>query len=214
MKKYYFFGVILLLFSISANSSVYAQQPFIDKTKTIVTEVVADRYPELKSAKIEVKKFNDDSDYFRANFSVSRYATFRNMRFYIEANPLAEQKNAPEDAIRAIIAHEVAHILYYQTHNRFELLGLAGLADKSFNAKFERKADLEAIGRGFGEGLKQYRLWLYQNIPAKDVDEKKRDYFTPEELDVMLPALKINPALLGKWKKNVPRNLEDVKRSV
>ncbi len=34
-------------------------------------------------------------------------------------------------------------------------------------------------------GLKEYRQWLYQHVPAKALAEKKRDYLTPEEIDAL-----------------------------
>ena len=87
-----------------------------------------------------------------------------------------------------------------------------GLTDKSFTAKFERKADLEAIARGYGEGLKQFREWLYQNVPQKELEEKKRDYFSPEEIDLIMKILKEKPAMIDVWRKRVPRNLKEISK--
>jgi hypothetical protein len=132
------------------------------------------------------------------------------LHYVIFVNPEVFRRSAPEDGIRAILAHELAHILYYKRKNRFQLLGLTGLTDKSFTAKFERKADLEAIARGWGEGLKAYRKWLYENIPPKEVNAKKRDYFSPEEIDLMLRILREKPGMIDVWRKRVPRNIEDL----
>jgi len=45
---------------------------------------------------------------------------------------------------------------------------------------------LEAIKRGYGEGLKEYRLWLYGAVPAKSLPGKRKDYLSPEEIDAAI----------------------------
>jgi len=200
-------AALVLTFPIAAFSQ---SSEAIEKTNRIVSEVIEKSYPELKTEKIEIKIFQSDSNYFKSQISVSRFLTFQKLHYVIFVNPEVFRRNAPEDAIRAILAHELAHVLYYQRKNRFELLGLASLADKSFTAKFERKADLETIARGYGEGLISYRKWLYENIPAKAVEAKRRDYFSPEEIDLMLKILREKPEMLNVWRKNVPRNLGEI----
>ena len=184
----------------------------IEKTTKIVNEIVNSSYSELKNATIEVKIFESDSDYFRSQFSMSRYVTLQKMHYIIFVNSAVFTKNAPENGIRAIIAHELAHALYFKEHNRVELMGLVGLSKKSYTAKFERGADLEAISRGFGMGLKEYRIWLYQNIPSKKLAEKKRNYFSPTEIDLILEILKQNPAKIDEWRKRVPLSENDLRR--
>jgi hypothetical protein len=94
--------------------------------------------------------------------------------------------------------------------NRVRLLGLARLASKGFTARFERWADLVAIARGYGEGLKEYRRWLYQNVPARNLKEKKRDYFSPEEIDAILSEEQKRPGRITYWLKHVPGNLGEI----
>ena len=182
----------------------------IPKTQKLVREIIERSYPELKNAKIEIKTFESNSNYFKSQFSVSRFLSFRKISYVLFVNAEVFRRNAPDDGISAILAHELAHILYYQRKNRFQLLGLAALADKSFTAKFERRADLEAIMRGYAEGLKSYREWLYLNIPPNAVGAKKRNYFSPVEIDAMVLLLKEKPDLIDFWRKRVPRNLNDI----
>jgi hypothetical protein len=112
------------------------------------------------------------------------------------------------------LAHELVHSLYYKSKNRLQLFGLISLIGTDFTLKFERRADLVAIERGYGEGLIKYREWLYQNISPKSVIEKKRDYFTPEEIKFLIFEQNKNPDLLKKLRKNVPKNLEEIKKTV
>ena len=205
------FQIILCLVLFLIPSVAFAKQTdAIAKTQTIITEIVEKSYPELKKAKINVRIFESDANYFQSQFSLTRFLTCQKLRYNLYVNPEVFNKNAPEEAIRAIIAHELAHISYYSDRNRFELIGLVSLIDKSFTAKFERRADLEAIARGYGEGLIKYRRWLYQNIPAKNLDEKKRNYFSPEEIEKMLEILKQKPHMIDVWRKKVPRNLGEI----
>jgi hypothetical protein len=199
---------LFIIFALAAH--FYPQTDAIQKTQKIINEVIEKSYPELKSKRIEVKTFQSNTDYFRARFSFNKMLTFQKMRYIIFVNPQVFTKNAPEKGIRSILAHELAHVLYYAERNRFELLGLIKLSAKDFAQKFERGADLEAMARGYGEGLTEYRKWLYQNIPLKNLEEKKRNYFSPEEIELMLEILKQNPKSLEKWRKNVPRNKMEI----
>lgn len=186
----------------------------VAETARLVAEIVNASFPELKNASIEIKTFHSRADFFRSRFSVSRFLTFRKLHYLIFVNPQVFEKNAAPEAVRAIIAHELAHVAYYRRHNRFELLGLIALSSKSFTARFERAADLQAIKRGYGAGLKIYREWLYRNIPAEKIHAKRRDYFSPEEIDLLTVAIREKPALLNFWLKNVPRNLTEIKSDI
>lgn len=186
----------------------------VAKTTRIVAEIVENSYPELQNARITVKTFRSRSDYFRSRFSLARFLTFRKLHFIIFVNPQVFEKNAPPEGVRAIIAHELAHAAYYRRHNRFELFGLISLKSKSYAARFERGADLQAIKRGYGAGLIEYREWLYQNIPVRNVAAKKRDYFSPAEIDLITEAIKEKPDTIDYWIKNVPRSLSEIQSSI
>ena len=175
----------------------------------LISEIKVLAYPELRGADVQVKFFKSESDYFRARFAIRQFFS-RRMRYLVFVNASAFTRQAPEAALRAIIAHELAHVLYFSQRNRLQLFGLVRLATKGFTARFERWADLQAIARGYGAGLKEYRQWLYRNIPARSLEEKKRDYFSPEEIDAMVSATQKRPDLFAHWFKHVPRNLKEI----
>jgi len=179
---------------------------------TIVSEVVRDSYPELADADIQVVAFKNSSDYFRTRFAIPQFMTGQRMRYLIRVNPEVFSRNCPKSAIRAIIAHELGHILYFSQRNRLHLLGLVRLESKGYTAEFERWTDLQAISRGYSEGLKEYRSWLYQNIPQKSLAEKRRDYFSPEEIDAIVRRLKTNPKLINYWLRHVPLSLREIEQ--
>lgn len=207
-------AVLSLLPLYACTETAFSQSPnaetsAVRKTREMLVEIIEQSFPELDAKKIRVRPFQSRATFFKTQFSVSRFLTLRAMRTTVLVNPLVFEKNAPEAGIRAILAHELGHALYYAGKNRFELFGLIGLANDGFNAKFERRTDLTAIERGYGDGLIAYREWLYRNVPAKNLAAKKRDYFTPEELRVLVPAIKRKPEIIKMLVKKVPRNLSE-----
>lgn len=213
MKKFSLSLILVLFGLIAANAQTAPPTNAVDKTRKIVDELIESSFPVLKKETIKIEAFQSANDYFKANFDLSRYATFRKMQYKIEVNPAVFVRNAPEEGIRAILAHELAHVVYFRGKNRAQLLGLGKLAaDKSFTAKFERKADLEAIAAGYGEGLIAYRKWLYKNILPEKMEEKRRNYFSPEEIELILKILKDKPGTINYWRENVPRGLEDIRK--
>ena len=189
---------------------VPAQTDALARTRELVKEIQAAAYPELAGAQLEVKPFHSSTDYFQARFAGGRLLTARRMSYQIYVNPLVYERGCPETAVRAIIAHELAHVAFYRRRKRLQLLSLARLVNDGANLRFERGADLEAIARGYGAGLREYREWLYRNIPAEGIKVKQRDYFTPAEIDAITTALHDKPKLLDYWRKHVPRNLAEI----
>jgi hypothetical protein len=114
--------------------------------------------------------------------------------------------------VEAIVAHELSHVAYLKKRNRLRLLAMVRLLCRGFARTFERRADLEAVSRGYGPGLKAYRQWLYQHIPPNSLVEKRRNYFSPEEIDFMLLSLRRCPSLLDAWIKKPPRGLQEIER--
>ena len=191
-----------------------SQNDALEKTRAIVLEIAKSSYPEVKTEKLRFKTFRSDSAFFKARFSIARFFTFQKMRHLIYVNPDVYRLDAPVGGIRAILAHELAHVSYYTRKNRFELLALSRLASDGYTARFERRADLEAISNGFVMGLIEYRQWLYKNIPKAKLKGKLRNYFTPDELQVIHDVLKDKPYMLKVWRKQVPRNIDELKNSV
>jgi hypothetical protein len=182
----------------------------LERVRRIVEEVKAASYPELNGAEIEIKLFSSPSDYFQTRFTFTSFLFKKRLRYLLKVNRNLFARNVPDDGLRAIIAHEFGHIVYYREHHRIELLGLVRLACSRFTVRFERATDLEAIARGYGDGLKSYRWWLYNHIPANKLEEKKRNYFSPVEIDALQLKLRAQPELLKQWRKAPPRSLEEI----
>src|SRR5436305_7023923 len=82
----------------------------------LISEIKVLAYPELRSADVQVKLFKSESDYFRARFAIRQFFS-RRMRYLVFVNASAFTRQAPEAALRAIIAHELAHVLYFSQRN-------------------------------------------------------------------------------------------------
>ncbi len=205
------FPAIWLMLTLTAAAQV--NDDVVVRVRRTVEEVRAASYPELKTAEIEIKLFDSPSDYFQTRFTFTSYLFKNRLRYVLRVNRRLFTARAPEDGVRAILAHELDHIVYYRAGNRLALLGLTRLACRNFTARFERGTDLEAIARGYGEGLKSYRLWLYGHIPSGKVEEKKRNYFSPAEIDALQTKLRAQPQLLKQWRKRPPRSLEEIEHA-
>ena len=182
----------------------------LDTTAAMMQTVKGGSFPELASADLRMRRFHSPSDYLQTRFSLPRFFLLRPMRYFVEINPGLFQQQAPSDGVCAILAHELSHVVSLSRGNRLRRFGLIRLLSKGYTAKFERATDLEAIRRGYAEGLKSYRVWVYAHVPSNRVAAKRRNYFSPEEVEVIQTKLAQKPELLGYWRRHVPMNLGQI----
>ena len=186
--------------------------PTFKQVHQLVDSVRDASYPQLKDAEITMHDLRSNVVYFETRFTFSSYFFARRLRYLMMFNREAMNRRIPADGLRAIVAHELAHIDYFHRERRIGLLGLVRLLSPSFTARLERKADLEAIALGYGQGLQLFRRWLYGNIPPDRVAEKKRDYFSPEEIEAILQAEKQHPEIMRTFARCIPGNLAEIER--
>ena len=199
--------------STSALGSARGSKAGISATGTVIQEIRGTSFPELVHVDLRVRTFQSQSDYFRTRFSSSRFLFLMRMRYYVEVNPALFQGHVPAAGVCAVLAHELAHVVSLSQGNRFRRFGLVRLLSKGYTAKFERRTDLEAIHRGYGDGLKSYRAWVYTHIPPAKLPEKLRNYFSPEEIAAIQIRLQAQPELFAYWSKHVPANLGEIQRA-
>ncbi|MEO7659037.1 MAG: hypothetical protein ABIV48_05430 [Pyrinomonadaceae bacterium] len=194
-------------------SQQVADKAAVDKAWRLLDNVRLRSFPEISESDLNIKPFNSNSTFFKARFSFGRYFTFRNLKTTLYINPAVFDRGASDESVEAILAHELAHVLYYFDRNRLSLLGLIRLTCDDFEASFERKADLTAIARGYGPGLIEYRQWLYKNIPDNTLKKKMRNYFSPNEIVLLMDVLKTDPALFASFSKKIPRDIDQIVRA-
>ena len=185
----------------------------IGVTSPALLEVRASSFQELAHTDLRVRAFRSQSDYFRTRFSLSRFVLLMPMRYFVDVNPALFLRPPPSEGICAILAHELAHVVSLSRGNRIRRLGLIRLMSQRYTVKFERGADLEAIHRGYADGLKTYRAWVYTHIPPDKPQVKLRNYFSPEEITAIQVKLQEQPDLFRYWSLHIPANLQEIQRT-
>jgi len=185
----------------------------IGAADALIQEVKAKSFPELMHIDLRVHVFRSQSDYLRTRFSLSRFLLLMGMRYFVDVNPALFQQQAPSDGVCAILAHELVHAVSLSRGNRIRRFGLIRLLSKRQTAKFERRTDLGAIHRGYGDGLKSYRGWVYAHFPPRKLHEKLHNYFSPEEIAAIQKQLQRRPDLFDYWSEHVPANLQEIQRT-
>jgi hypothetical protein len=197
---------------VNEGPGVSMPQSACERTEVLIERIRTSSYPELQTTQIQVRPFKSASDFFQARPRIPDLFMRKNLRYVILVNPRTYELEIPEDGLEGVIAHELSHVAYLKKRNRLRLLTMVRLLSKSYSADFERRTDLEAMSRVYGEGLKIYRHWLYQHIPQKSLAGKRRNYFSSEEIDAILLRIRQCPQLLDSWLKKPPRNLQEVRR--
>jgi hypothetical protein len=184
--------------------------PNVTPLMPLVNSVRDSSFPQLKDAEISIRDLRNDYIFLEARFTMASYFFNRRLHYTIFYNAEAARRHLPPDGLRAIVAHEMAHIDFFENQSRMGLAGLVRLLSPGFNMRFERRADLKAIALGYGPGLRVYRVWLYRNVPPARMDEKKRDYFSPDEIAAILRITKTNPQFMRDLERCVPRNYSEI----
>ena len=182
----------------------------LSATESRVREIRGASFPELTKVDLRLREFHSDADYFRTRFSVPRFLFLQRMRYFVEVNPALFGQQAPPEGVCAVLAHELSHVVSLNHGSRIRRLSLIRLLSRSYTAQFERKTDLEAIHRGYGDGLKSYRAWVYAHIPAGALPAKRRNYFSPEEITAIQQRTRERPGLFVSWSKHAPQNLQEI----
>jgi hypothetical protein len=183
----------------------------IDATGAVIQAVKAESFPELTRVDLRVRTFHSQADYFRTRFSLSRFLLLMRMQYFVDVNPALFQDQTPSDGVCAILAHELVHVVSLSHGNRIRRFGLVRFLSKRQTAKFERGADLEAIHRGYGDGLRSYRVWVYAHIRPDKLQQKRSNYFSSEEIAEIQKKLEARPELFAYWSKHVPLNLLEIR---
>ena len=160
---------------------------FIQSTQIIVDQLIKTSFPELAQANITVKGISSNRVFLATDIIPS--SLFQEQRQYVlYLNPHLEQQPMSEFALTGILAHELTHFTDYTKMSVADLaIFLTKIKTSSeFNASYERATDLQSFERGYAAGIKEFRLWLYQQISDEAKRLKMRNYYTPVEIDQWL----------------------------
>ena len=117
-----------------------AQADPTERIQRLMEEVRLSSFPELQGVPIQIQLFGSESDYFQARFTITSFLRQRTLRYVLCVNRQLFAVPPPEAALRAVLAHELGHLLYYQSHCRLQLVLLARLGLPGLAAGFERAA--------------------------------------------------------------------------
>ncbi|MFN7927220.1 MAG: hypothetical protein U0Y68_04610 [Blastocatellia bacterium] len=184
----------------------------LPRVRQMVEEVRRTAYPELRTATIHLELFDSPSDYFQSRFTFTSFLLRPHLQYVLHVNRHLFVAPPSDEALRAIIAHELGHVQQFNAKARWRSLAYVRMMSPAFTAQMERRTDLLAIARGYGAGLRAYREWLYQHIPANRRAEKLRNYFAPEEIDALMRQLQQHPERMQQWLRHPPGSLRDIER--
>ncbi len=156
-----------------------------DILKDQLDELLAMEYFKiLENINISLKEM-DSNSYYLATGILDKLNPPKERRYIIKINNKLFDCAPTERAMKAILAHELVHILDYIEGSRFNLLSF-GARYVISGAKIERATDYRVFQLGLAVGIKEYRQWVYQLLSPKDLKVKRKRYYTPEEIDKLI----------------------------
>ena len=139
-------------------------------------------HPELADARIELVPSRSETVFFRADVKPGTLFGRRSRRIYRVHHSVALTDDPPPpQAVLAILDHELEHVRHYTTMASLPLVGFGLDYAVGGTATYERFTDEHPLRAGCGEGLAQYRAWLYERISPRVEAKKRRTYVTPDE---------------------------------
>lgn len=185
----------MILFSILIHSSISnADTSCLETTnkaeiQKIVSQLIDRHFPSLVNAWSEgriIYKETKSQEYFFGTFpKLSDVLSFKDKkRFFLEISTHIYNCSPPQEALKAILIHELKHLEDYEQRGFFKFIGLASkLTYFKSRARYERQTDLYTMEEGYASGLKTYRNWIYSKLNKNELQTKQCYYFTPEEID-------------------------------
>lgn len=151
---------------------------------TLLARAQAQVWPELDGVPLRLASAPMDGDYFVASLDLSTLDDPPRERDYrVNYNEAVFNDPPSHAAVGAILAHELAHVNDYTSLDTQEMTDFALWYAQADTAEYERATDLAAMERGCALGLIEYRLWLYAHVDEETLEEKRRVYWTPEEIE-------------------------------
>lgn len=201
-----FFVVVCAFFGAAAA----ADPPTTATLRALLAEVKTASYPELAALPMTTDSLSSSSVFFQSNFDVGEALAGR-LALVVDLNEAVLDDPPSDAALRAVLAHELAHSLDYA--QRFERDGAAGLVAllpmlvwPPAEEEVERRTDVVAVARGHGVGLIAYRVWLYAHVTDDVVREKRRIYYSPLELDLLTRLFARCPEVVASAVRAPPRD--------
>jgi len=145
--------------------------------------VQGELYPQLAAVTIDLETGRSDDSYFWAQIDLGTLSARPLERRYLVFHASSLFDDPPSnDAVIAILAHELKHVLDYTELEEQELAEFVAWYMQGDVADYERETDLRSLELGCGPGLIEFRDWLYEHVDDEVEEQKRRDYYSPEEI--------------------------------
>ena len=166
----------------------------------VAAAIAYSAYPELEDVTIDMILTQDGAPMESTVDIWSLFGPKKNRNYKVLLNDAQHSyfepillRSLPFDAQVGILAHELGHIVYYESLNVFEFgkWGLQYLRDDEFRAAHERTTDLMPIHHGLGSQIYQYAYFVRYDPSCQLFYEQGKDfmdryYLTDRELlDIM-----------------------------
>lgn len=186
--------------SFDSLNAIYGKYKQLPDGYEIQALLALSHYPELKEIRI-------DFIYRKAMIPLSSrprlLSTFRKKEKWrykvvissesLDAMENILVKNLPLNSQIGIIGHELAHSVYYQNQNFFQIIGIGIMYFfPKFRAKFERDTDIRTIDYGLGWQLLEYAAYVrnINDLSNSNFDMDKY-YLNPQEIEEYMNQLHI-----------------------
>ncbi|MCB9797711.1 MAG: hypothetical protein H6741_33895 [Alphaproteobacteria bacterium] len=158
-----------------------------DALRALLALAQAQAWPELEGVEVSLETAPMSGDYFVASLDLSTLDDPpRERRYRVNFNVQVLEDPPSYAAVGAILAHELSHVHDYTGMEAEAMADFALWYAQADTAEYERATDLAAMERGCAQGLLEYRLWLYAHVDAETLEEKRRVYWTPEEIEAWM----------------------------
>ncbi len=182
---------IFILFIISVFSGLtHAQEchpTTLDQVGDLFKSVLSNHAPTLLEKKIPLKIYHSAAYFLQATVLPGPLLLGKKS-YRLDVGQRLLECPPSESALRSIILHESQHFLDYERMSAVHVAGLGKnyLLSKKFRIRYERATDLKVLESHEGEGLIDYRVWLYERLNPKQLAVKRATYLTPEEINEWL----------------------------
>lgn len=192
----------------AASSSASALK--LEEVGAILDDLIETSYPELSGIRYVLYTFKAKTIRFRSNVRIP--SLFFGKRVYrIGVNRSVLSDPPPPNALRAVLAHELAHTLYYHQRTRGQVIKTTRIFfNKQAQIDFELATDLEAARRGYAAGLAAYRTWIQPRLPKKNGGYGSK-YYEAGDFVLLGQIARAEPDLLLRWQGDPPRNTAGIK---
>lgn len=182
----------IILLMLLSSFSVLAQRPekcllpiTLESFNSILRTTKEQYFPELNKEIIAVTTFRSDDYFLRAHPRIQTLVGNRFKRQYsVQLNLKLLDCPPPEDALVAILVHELEHVKDYIGWSSAKIAEHGFLYSTSMKVQvdYEKQTDRKVLEKGLHLGLAGYREWIYQWLSPEELLKKKKRYLTSEEI--------------------------------